>query len=106
MVLNTLGVHPQALLYAGVGAGFGLLLTRAESRARAFAFWALTTLAGALLAHIMAAQVGGDGATRNGIALVLGMVFPALRERAMALAPTILDAVLRRLGITTGSDKP
>lgn len=104
-MLATIGVHPQALLYAGVGAGFGLLLTRAESRARALAFWALTTMAGALLAHIIAANFGGDGTTRNGVALVLGMVFPALRERAMAMAPSILDAILRRLGITTGGDK-
>src|SRR5574343_1132825 len=88
VTVAALGVHPQVLLYAGVGAGFGMLATRAESRGRAIAYFALTTLAGALIAHILARHFfDSDHLWRNGMALLMGITFPALRERAMTAAP-------------------
>lgn len=104
-MLAVLGVNPQVLLYAGVGAGFGMLATPAESRGRAVAFFALTTLSGALLAQIAARHFfGSDEMWRNGTGLVMGLVFPALRDRAMHAAPIVLDGLLRRLGLIRDGD--
>lgn len=95
-----LGVHPQLLMWVAVGAGFGMLATPSESRGRAIATFALTAMAGALLATVVADRwMGGDEQARNLVGLGSGLTFPAIRERAMAAAPIVLDAILKRIGL-------
>lgn len=104
VTVTVLGVPPSTLLAVGCGAGFGMLATESQSRARAVATFALTTIAGAMISSLLAREVfHGDPEWRNVIGVAVGLTFPAVKERALALAPAVLDAVLKRFGV--GGDK-
>jgi hypothetical protein len=104
VTVTVLGVPPSTLLAVGCGAGFGMLATESQSRGRAVATFALTTIAGAMISSLLAREAfGGDEQWRNVIGVAVGLTFPAVKERAMLVAPLVLDAVLKRLGV--GGDK-
>lgn len=111
MVLNTLGVHPQALLWALIGATLGMSLAPQASRLRAVAVFACVVLSSALLgtwvartyadASLMAADV---------VALLMAIAFHPLLIAFLNGAPALLSGWIKRFsaggGATGGETKP
>lgn len=100
VIVATLGVPPSTLLAVGCGAGFGMLATESQSRGRAVLRFMLTIMAGAMISSLLAREVfGGDEQWRNVIGVAVGLTFPAIKERAMMLAPQALDFLLKKFGV-------
>ncbi len=105
-----LGVHPAAVVAAGMGAGVGLILTPGVGRAPAIALSALMTLIAPLVsawvvaerATTFAAPLAAQCVIACGIAILGPVVLRALIEHA----PVIVRALVERLAGSGGGPKP
>lgn len=99
MILATLGVEPQALMWGGVGATFGVTLAPPASRMRtALTFCAVVMMAamfGKWGAHVW---WSGSDVARNGMAMVSGLFFHPAFSVAVNLLPRIGEALIARFG--------
>jgi hypothetical protein len=97
MVLNTLGVHPQALLWALIGATLGMSLAPQASRMRAVAVFACVVLSSALLGTWVA-RTYADGSliASDVVALLLAIAFHPLLIAFLNGAPAFLAGWLKR----------
>ena len=89
LTMAMIGVEPQALFWAFVGAGIGLSWSAATGRARAAAVFVFVVL-GAALAGTWAAQLhfAGGAIARNGLACAFAVVaHPALAAFIKQLDP-------------------
>ena len=102
--LAALGVHPQPLFWALVGATLGMSLAPSAGRVRAFAVFVCVVLASALLGT-QAAQAYANAsllAASSG-ALLTGMFFHPLVIAAMNAAPAFVSGWAQRLGASNGN---
>lgn len=107
MALSDLGITAPDLAWAAIGTGLGMVMTPPAGRMRSMALFGGTCFAAALLATIVAdLMLSGHRTGRMGCAFVIGLTWPAIQVRLSALAPVLLDAVLRRLGIHPPEGRP
>jgi len=95
-----IGVEPQALVWASVGAAIGLGFAAQTGRFRAAALFVAVAMACALLGTLIAARWFDNSAVwRNSSALLLGIAFHPLLALVVAQLPAIVDAALRKVGL-------
>lgn len=101
-LLATLGIEPQPLMWALIGATLGLTAAPQSSRARACCVFVCAVLASALLGTWIATAMA-DAATRklatSGASLVMAALFQPIFTSASAAVPHAMKAVLRRIGL-------
>lgn len=100
LIVAMLGVEPQALLWASVGAFIGLPIAAQTGRLRAAAVYVAVVLSCALLGTLIAVQVAnGAVVARNSAALVLAMGFHPILSAAVGAIPALVDGMLRKAGL-------
>lgn len=100
VVMAVLGIEPQALVWGFVGASIGATFAAPSSRWRAVSLFVAVTCSSALLGTLAAAQwLGGTALARNGMALLLGIGFHPLMAAFIANMPSVLDGLLRKVGL-------
>lgn len=100
VIISLIGVEPQALIWAFVGASIGLSIPGQTGRWRAILLFVPVVLSGALVGSWGSAQFfGGAVFARNVGALAAGILFHPCVSWAVAATPRALDGVLRRLGV-------
>jgi hypothetical protein len=105
----TLGVHPAAVVMAGLGAGVGLILTPGLGRVPAILLAALLTPIAPLLAAWYvaehAARFAAPLAAQSVIACVLAMLGPAALRVLIEMTPAVVRAAADRLVRIVGGGK-
>lgn len=99
LILSTLGVEPQALLWAAVGASIGVTLAPASGRVRSMltfmAVVLLSSLAGTYVAH---EHLAGSVVARNAVSAGVAMLFHPLFTAAVSGVPAVVASLAARLG--------
>lgn len=99
VVVATLGVHPQEVMWGMVGSVVGASFAPPASRWRAVAVFIATTLACALFGEWLAVEfLGGGMLARNGSACGLAIVFHPLLTIIVQRLPVLADALAGRIG--------
>ena len=99
MILATLGVEPQALLWGAVGASIGLTVAPQASRWRAMlTFCAVVMLAALAGTYIAAHHADGSAVVRNAGAAAVAALFHPLFQAAVSALPQLLSALTARFG--------
>lgn len=96
MVLALLGVEPQALAWAAVGAIFGAPLAPPAGRVRQVLVFVGVILACALLGTVVAESFAAFGSTRwrNAWCVILAGLFHPLSARLVKVVPDLVASVL------------
>lgn len=98
LVLTTLGVEPQALLWGGIGASIGITVAPQTGRVRSvLTFGAVVMLSavfGTYLAHVYGS---GSSVARNACAAALGAMFHPLFSAAVAGLPNLITRLTDRI---------
>jgi hypothetical protein len=106
----TLGVHPAAVVTAGLGAGVGLILTPGLGRGPAIALAALLTpIAPVVSAWYVAEHVppfAAPLAAQCAIACGVAMLGPAALRVAIEMTPAVVRAAAERIVHLVGRGKP
>jgi hypothetical protein len=101
-LLSALGIEPQPLLWALIGATLGLTAAPQSSRFRACCVFVCAVLASALLGTWIATALA-DASTRklatSGASLVMGALFQPVFTSASAAVPQAVKSLLRRVGL-------
>jgi hypothetical protein len=104
-----LGVHPAAVVTAGIGAGVGLILTPGLGRVPAIALAASLTLIAPLAAAWYVAEHAGSFvaplAAQCVIASGLAMIGPAVLRVVIEVTPAVVRAAADRLVRIVGGGK-
>ena len=104
-----LGVHPAAVVAAGMGAGVGLILTPGVGRAPAIALSALMTLIAPLVAAWIVAErpaaFTAPLAAQCVLACVIAILGPVTLRAVIEQAPLIVRAIVARLAGGGGGPK-
>lgn len=99
LILATLGVEPQALLWGAVGASIGLTVAPPSSRMRAWATFAavvlLSALAGTYVAH---EHMADSTVARNAVSAAVAALFHPLFTAAVAGVPSLVQRLTDRIG--------
>jgi len=99
LVLTTLGVEPQALLWGGIGASIGITVAPQTGRVRAVLTFAAVVLLSALFGTYLAyAHLAGSAVARNACAGALGALFHPLFTAAVAGVPSLVSRLTARFG--------
>jgi hypothetical protein len=108
LLIASLGVEPQAIVWALVGSILGLTLAKPASRAYAVALFVASTLACALFATwISDNYFAGSAGARNVCAVVLAASFHPLFEAFISAIPGLVAAFAKRArAALLGSPKP
>jgi hypothetical protein len=95
----TIGVDPQSLFWGAVGSSIGVASTDSMGRLRALFVFIGSVLACALIARWTAhAYFDGHDMARNGVALALGMFFPAIKQHITQSIPEVWAVLMRKIG--------
>lgn len=104
-----LGVHPAAIITAGLGAGVGLILTPGLGRGPAIALSALMTLIAPLVAAWVVAERAASFtaplAAQCVLACVIAMLAPAALRVVVEQTPALVRAAAERLVKIVGGGK-
>lgn len=101
MILATLGVEPQALLWSAVGASIGLTVAPPASRWRAMlTFTAVVMLAALAGTYVAEHHAAGSTVVRNASAAAVAALFHPLFQAAVSALPQLLSALTARFGGT------
>lgn len=98
-VVATLGVEPQALFAAGMGAGAGMAIAPGLGRWKAAVTFLCTIGLCAVVGTWMAQAYGGGSIARNAAAAVLAAVFHPLFSVAIQRIPEIFDGLMKKVGL-------
>ncbi len=99
IVVATIGVHPQVVMWGMVGSVVGASFAPPASRWRAVAVFVATTLACALFGEWLAAvYLGGSKLASNGAACALAILFHPLLTIIVQRLPALADAAAGRFG--------
>jgi len=99
LVLTTLGVEPQALLWGGIGASIGVTVAPQAGRVRAVLTFAAVVLLSALFGTYLAHEhLAGSTVARNACSAALGCLFHPLFSAAVAGLPTLVAKITDRIG--------
>lgn len=102
MLLTALGVHPQPVFWALVGATLGLSAAPQAGRVRAIAVFVCVVLASALLGTWASrTYVDGSLLAADGAAALLAVSFHPLLIAFLNGVPGLLQGWLRRFGAAT-----
>lgn len=94
-----IGVEPQALFWATVGAGVGVAFAPASSRWRAAAVFVFVALSAALLGTWGSElQFGGSQVARNALAMLTGLFAHPAISAAIKLIESVLSGWANRIG--------
>lgn len=97
LLLTALGVHPQPLFWALVGATLGMSLATQASRLRAVLVFACVVLASALLGTWVArSYFDGSLVAADGAALLLAVAFHPLLIAFTSAAPALVSGWIGR----------
>lgn len=100
LIMAAIGVEPQPIFWALIGATLGLSLAGDSGRLRAIAVFACVVLSSALVGTLMAEAYFADGkGWRNAISLVIAALFHPLFSAFVAAVPGLIQAGLRRIGL-------
>jgi hypothetical protein len=105
VIVGLIGIEPQVLFFACVGAGLGIPFASPMGRFRSASVFVLVVLASALLGSWAAAEYFIDATpTRfafasKGFSLILGLTFHPLTSVVVAGIPVVWGAMLRRFGL-------
>jgi hypothetical protein len=98
MALSGLGVHPQPLFWALVGATLGMSLAPQAGRSRAVAVFACVVLASALLGTWAArTYVDGSLLAADGVSLLMAVAFHPLLIAFLNAVPSFFGGWIKRL---------
>lgn len=107
LLIASLGVEPQAIVWALVGSILGLTLAKPSSRVYAVALFFASTLACALMATVIAEHYfAGSVGARNVCAVILAAAFHPLFEAFISAVPGLVAAFAKRARAAIGSPKP
>jgi hypothetical protein len=99
LILTTLGVEPQTLLWAGIGASVGVTAAPQASRARAvFTFAAVVLLSALFGTYIAHEHLAGSALARNFCSAVIGGLFHPLFSAAIAGVPSLVTKLTDLIG--------
>ena len=99
-LMAALGIEPQPLFGALVGACLGFSFAAPTGRARAVVVFTSVVLCCSLFGSWLAVRyLGGDPASRTVAACALGIWFHPALNAAIDRLPRAIDALLRRLGV-------
>lgn len=99
MILATLGVEPQALLWGAVGASIGLTVAPPASRWRAMlTFTAVVMLAALAGTYVAEHHAEGSAVVRNASAAAVAALFHPLFQAAVAGVPQLIAILTARFG--------
>jgi hypothetical protein len=99
MILATLGVEPQALLWGAVGASIGLTVAPASGRVRAVLMFCAVVMMSALAGTYFAEHhMAGSIVARNAAAAATAALFHPLFTAAVAGLPALVARLTDRLG--------
>lgn len=94
-----IGVDPQSLFWGAVGSSIGVASTESMGRVRALFVFVASVLACALIARWTAhSYFDGADMARNGVALALGMFFPAIKAHITQSIPDLWALLMRKIG--------
>jgi hypothetical protein len=105
VIVGLIGIEPQVLFFACVGAGLGIPLAPPAGRFRSAAVFVLVVFASALLGSWVAAEYfEGAVPTRiafasKGFSLILGATFHVLFSTVVSTIPNVWGAFLRKIGL-------
>lgn len=105
VVVSLIGVEPQVLFWAMVGAGVGIPFAPPAGRFRAGAVFVLVVLASALLGTWCSLELLTTPAPERqafaskGFSLVLGLAFHPLTSVVVASIPRVWAGLLRKFGV-------
>lgn len=103
LIVALLGVEPQALAWAMVGAIFGAPLAPPAGRVRQVLVFAGVMLASALLGTVAADWAGTTSPRwRNAWCLVLGGIFHPLSAAVVAAVPSVVNTLLQAFAARRG----
>jgi len=98
-IVSVLGVEPQALVYGFIGASIGFSFAPSLGRFRATCLFVAVVMACALLGTWGAVRFFESSTTaRNGVSLILAIVFHPLLSALVANVPSVMDSLLRKIG--------
>lgn len=101
-LLAALGLAPQPLFWALVGATLGMSVATQAGRLRACIVFGASVLASALLGTYIAQEyLAGARLAANASALLMGAMFHPLLGAATSAVPAVVNAFLRRIGLGT-----
>lgn len=107
LVVALLGVEPQALAWAMVGAIFGAPLAPPAGRARQVLVFVGVTLASALLGTVTADWLGhASPRWRNAWCMVYAGVFHPLSAAVVAAIPNLVSTMLAAFAARRGAPPP
>jgi hypothetical protein len=101
-LLSALGIEPQSLMWALIGATLGLTAPPSSTRLRAVFAFLCAVLASALLGTWIATAMA-DASTRklatSGASLVMALLFQPILTSASAAVPSAVKGLIRRAGL-------
>ena len=101
MILATLGVEAQSLMWGAVGASIGLTVAPPASRWRAMLSFVAVVMLSALAGTYIAEHHGaGSAVVRNAAAAAVAALFHPLFQAAVAGVPQLIAMITARLGGT------
>lgn len=104
-LVATLGLEPQAILWALVGSVLGVTLAPPTSRLYAVFLFVAATLTCALGATALSAAYFGSPMARNLCAVLLAALFHPIFKALIGRVPTLVEAWTARLGALFGGSK-
>lgn len=99
-VMAAIGIEPQPMYWALVGASLGLSAAASAGRGRAIAVFLAVMMCCSLLGTWVSAKYfGGETLSRNVCACVLAIFFHPLLNASVERLPRVLDAIFKKLGV-------
>ncbi len=97
--IATLGVEPQALVVAAMGAGAGMAIAPGLGRWRAAITFVSVICLCAVVGTALASAYGGGNIARNATSGLLAAVFHPLFSVAVQRLPELFDGAMRKIGL-------
>lgn len=100
LVMSAIGIEPQPIFWALIGATFGLSFAGQTTRVRSIAVFVCVVLTAALVGSLVAeAYFGNSSGWRNSASWLVAAFFHPLFSALAAAVPNIVQAGLRRFGL-------
>lgn len=95
-ILSAIGVEPQPLFWALIGAVFGMSFAPEAGRLRAVAVFVASIFASALLGSWLAHYIEATGYARNSMALIVAALFHPLLSATVSQVPAFVAGLAAR----------
>lgn len=92
-IVTSIGVQPQPLFWALIGATLGLSLAAEAGRLRAVSVFVAVIFASALIGSWAAHHVDATDFGRNGLSLVVAALFHPIFSAAIAQVPAVVASI-------------